>query len=105
MADNLTIEQRLTRIERALVVQGILPRETPKAVPPAVHRTVGRDVSVSWTDGLAFGSALFSYDCTVCKKAHRQTTLIHPLSVKSGQYFQIIGPCGNSIEVWLEQKD
>jgi hypothetical protein len=104
MAQKLTLEQRVERIESALIVQGIIPRDMPQQVPVVVPRVVARNVQ--WAppiDGLQ-ASAMATFDCDCVKKVHRQNLLLSQIRKRTGQIVSVRAECGAVLEVEIPKE-
>ena len=104
MTEKLTLEERVSRIERALVVQGIIPRDMPAQVPVEVPRVLARNVQWAPTIENLPASAMCTFDCTCVKKVHRQNLLVSQIRRRTGQIVSVRAECGATLEVEIPKE-
>jgi hypothetical protein len=101
----LTLEQRVERIENALRVQGIIPREPIQCAAPVIPRVIARNVQWAPLVDNLVPSAICTFDCDCVRKVHRQNLLVSLMRKRSGQVVAVQTECGKSIEVEIPKED
>jgi hypothetical protein len=102
----LTLEERITRIERALVVHGLIERDMP--APKAVSNPQAVARNILWfplTDGVNYRSFLLTFDCSHCGKAHRvaQSMPTDWVWHSKSEYFPVRCDAGHMTDVLIEK--
>jgi hypothetical protein len=101
----LTLEQRIERIERVLIVQGFLEWPKPPQAPVEVPRLVARNTK--WAPdvpGLA-PTVLVTVDCTCVKRCHQISLIASQMRRRVGQVLAATTECGKSIEVEIPREE
>jgi hypothetical protein len=105
------LEERLAKSEAALekilavcYIQGFLPRPMPVVEVPERPKTIARNVDWCPVPGSTNNSALFTYDCSGCGRAHRLDQLIPSSAPRRGQYFPARCKAGYVTDVLIERE-
>jgi hypothetical protein len=97
------LAKRIEKMERVLIVYGMLERPMPPQKVIEVPRVTARNIVWAPSMDNLVPSALCTFDCT-CGKAHRQNLLVSLIRKRTGQVVPVTAECGRSFEVEIPKE-